>query len=120
MLRRTKRIQDTILKLLSEALIKDLQDPRLGFITFSHVDFSSDLSRAQVFVSILGSDKDKKSSLVALQNSASFLRTSLSKKMTTHTVPKLTFVLDEGLDYSEKMHRLIEKTKRKDLESPLY
>ena len=107
MSKRTTRVGDLILKELGLALLRDVSDPRIGFTTFTRIEVSLDLALADVYVSVLGSDKEKRDSLAGLISSSSFLRKHLSKTMKTKTVPKLKFILDEGLDHRDRIDEIL-------------
>ena len=66
---------------------------------------------ADVFVSVLGSDQDEKNAMVGLESSASYLRNHLARNMSTRTVPKLKFILDKGLDHSERIQQILSDLK---------
>jgi len=103
------RVGDLILKELGSALQREVHDPRIGFVTLSRVEVSPDLAYADVFVSVLGSEKDEKDSMIGLTSSSSFLRTYLAKTLRTKTVPKLKFILDKGLDNRDRIAELLDE-----------
>ncbi len=62
-----------------------------AFITVTQVRVAPDLSVARVFLSIMGKDKEK------------IIRFQLRK------TPELIFVIDDSLDYAEKINNLLKK-----------
>lgn len=113
MTRRLEKVGDLIMKELGFAIQNEISDPRIGFVTISRVKISADFSYANIFVSVMGSDQEEKNSLAGLSSSASFLRTHLSRTMTTRTVPKLKFILDKGLDHAEKIQEILSDIEKK-------
>ncbi len=111
MTRRTDRIGHLIQRELSEQIQRGLKDPRVGFVTISRVEVSADLAHAKVFVSILGGDKDERSSIAGLKSSASYLRSHLARIMNTRTVPSLNFQLDKNLDHGFRIQELLHSVK---------
>ncbi len=109
MTRRTERIGNLIQRELSELIQKELADSRIGFVTISRVDVTTDLAHAKVFVTVLGGDKETRDSLVGLGRSASFLRSQLAKSMHTRTVPKLQFIEDKNLEHGFRMHEILSR-----------
>ncbi len=107
MSRRMERIGDLLLREISQFVQLGIRDPRIGFVTFSRIEVTPDLSEAKVYVSVLGSEKEEKDSMVGLISSASFIRKHLSKVMKIRTVPKLHFILDKGLEHSNNIHALL-------------
>jgi ribosome-binding factor A len=111
MTRRTERIGHLIQRELGELIRGQLADARIGFVTVSRVDVTTDLAHAKVFVSVLGNDKEKRDSLIGLEHGASFLRTHLSKVLQTRTVPRLQFVEDKNLDHGQRVNQILNDLK---------
>ncbi len=107
MSRRIEKISDLIMKELGLVIQTEIRDPRIGFVTLSRVDVSHDLSVANVYVSVLGDDKQQKDSIIGLASSAAYLRRHLSKSLSTRTVPKLNFILDQGLENSQRIQNIL-------------
>jgi ribosome-binding factor A len=109
MTRRTQRLGDLILREISTVIQNEIRDPRVGFITVSRVDVSADLAYADVYVSVMGGEKEQKDSMAGLISSSSYIRKYLAINLRARTVPKLKFVLDKNLDHSEKINELLKK-----------
>ena len=105
---RLDRIAQLISRQLAALIQKEVQDPRLGMVTISHVKVSPDLSRATVFITVLN-DADREGSLKALNSAAGYLRTLLAKTSTIRTLPALKFVFDEAHYRGMRISSLIEK-----------
>jgi ribosome-binding factor A len=103
---RSFRVADQIQRDVAE-LIRDLKDPRLGFITVNSVEVTPDYAHAQVYFSVLvGSAED---SAAALNESAGFLRNGLFKRLAIHTVPTLHFHYDRTTERAADISALIAK-----------
>ena len=61
----------------------ELKDPRLGFVTVTRVELAQDLGHARVYVGVLGSEKERKKSLLALQQRRR-LRAARARKAAAH------------------------------------
>ncbi len=107
MSRRTDRVSHLIQRELGDLIQKELTDSRIGFVTVSRVETTTDLAHAKVFVSVLGSEKESRDSLVGLSHSASYLRTALSKLLKMRTVPKLQFILDKNLEHGFRINQIL-------------
>jgi ribosome-binding factor A len=90
-----------------------LKNPNVGLASISRVDVSADLSYATVFVSVLGSKQEQMKSLSALQQSAGFIRTHLSKVIKIRKVPELRFVFDENLKHAARIDEILQGLKEK-------
>nr|MBO2470176.1 30S ribosome-binding factor RbfA [Bacillota bacterium] len=72
---RIQRLAERIKEELSDILQRELKDPRLGFVSITDVELTRDLQVAKVYVSVLGSEEEKATSLETLQRAKGFLRT---------------------------------------------
>jgi ribosome-binding factor A len=98
------RISDQIQRDLAE-LIRDLKDPRIGMVTISHVEITPDYAHAKVGFSVLvGSPDDCQA---ALNEAAGYLRNSLFKRLSIHTVPTLHFHFDRSIERAADLNALI-------------
>ncbi len=92
---------------LSELLLREVRDPRLGFVTITQVNVSADLSIARVNISCFGDENEQKESLRALKHAAGFLRTAVSKRIRMRTMPQLIFHLDHSMAHAEEVQRTL-------------
>ena len=113
MTRRTDRLGELFREEISKLLQKGLKDPRVGFATISRVDITEDLSYAKVLVSVMGSDKEKRDTLIGLNNSAGFIRQFLGKGIKIRKIPELAFVLDENLEHAMRIEGILAELKQK-------
>lgn len=106
---RAARVADQIQRDLAVVLQREMKDPRLGIVTVSAVDVSSDLQNAKVFVTFLGKDDADEISagVEVLSNAAGFLRSQLAKSIRMRSVPALRFFYDKSLSEGAKMSSLI-------------
>lgn len=103
---RTRRIADLIQKELAQIIHREALDPRIRLITLTAVKVSPDYSLATVYV-VMPDEKDIKSLIKSLNESAKEYRHFLAKEVNMRTTPKLRFVYDESIAYSRKMGALI-------------
>ena len=95
MTQRTDRIDELLRHEIGRALERDVTDPRIGFVTVTKVETVPDLSRAKVWVSIIGTDEERKVTLIALRRAMPFLRHGLADKIRIRRIPALEVRLDE-------------------------
>src|SRR6195952_509789 len=96
MSRRTERVGSTIQKELAQIILRELNDPRLvGMPSITRVKVSPDLSVADVYVTIMGTDGQQSAALNALKHSAGMMRTRLTKALTLRVAPFIKFHMDE-------------------------
>ena len=118
MSRRTDRVAHLIQREIGNVILKELTDVRIGFVTISRVEVTTDMAFAKVHVSIMGSDKEKRDSMAGLAHSASYLRTHLAKVMKMRTVPRLQFVEDKNLEHGFRINEILNEIKPKAKPAP--
>ena len=98
MSRRTEMLGSTIRRELGEMILRDLSDERLGGLpTVTRVKVSADLSVADVFVTVMGTEGQQNAALNALRHAASLMRSKLTQSLDLRTTPYLKFHFDEQL-----------------------
>ena len=111
---RKERIEEQIKQVLGEALLKEVKDPRIGFVTISTVNLSRDFSVADIGVSVIGSESDKKKSMMGMESAAPYLQYVIGKEMKLRITPKIKFYLDTTIEESVNMVHKIESIAKKD------
>ena len=94
---RMRRTDDLVRKVVSEALLTTVQDPRIGMVTVTRVRVSPEFDTAQVFVSVLGDEDVRRESLDGLRSAAPFLQSQLAKAVRFRRIPRLKFIYDESV-----------------------
>lgn len=110
---RTERVNEEIRKVLSERVVRGLRDPLPGFVTIAGVEVTSDFSQAKVWVSVIGSDEQKKEALQVLQHSRGLLRSEVGKKVRLRQTPELHFLLDEAGERASRVWQILDEEKKK-------
>ena len=105
--KRSQRIQELLLEEISKLLQYGLKDPRIGFATLTRVEVSDNLKHAKIFVSVMGSEKEKTDTLNALINAKGFIRNTLGKNLYLKYLPELEFKKDENAEHVEKITRIL-------------
>ena len=108
MSRRMLRVNTLLRQEISRVLASEVNDPRVSsLVSVTRVDTSSDLGTARVFVSVLGTDADKKEALNALRSAAGYIRKSIRRQVSLRAVPAVEFSLDRSLEEGEAVLKLI-------------
>jgi ribosome-binding factor A len=93
-------------------IMRELSDPRLtGFPSITRVRVSEDLSVADVYLTVMGSQGVQQAALNALRHSAGLMRAKLTKSLFVRQVPYLKFHLDENLRKELEVLELLEKAR---------
>ena len=107
--KRNEGVEELIRQELGAKLVLGMKDPRIKFVTVTHVDLSEDLKFAKVFYTVLGNDQKKKEIRVVLEKARGFLQQNLGDALRLRYTPHLTFILDTSLDEAKKIDSIIHK-----------
>ncbi len=110
MAHRRERFASTLRNVVAKLMQTELSDPRIrGLVSVSRVDVSPDLRLAKVYISVLGSKGEQRSSLAGLRHSAGHLQSLLKQHLDFRVCPKLDFRLDDELKESMATMALIDE-----------
>ena len=108
MAERMRRVNESLRQVLSEALL-ELKDPRIGFVTVTDVKTSQDLRQATVYVSVLGNEKKRSSSMTGLVAAHGVLQARVSRELRMKRTPLLSFEYDHAVEHGVHMSKLIDE-----------
>jgi len=96
MTRRTDRVGSLIRETLGQLLLTKLSDPRIDPARTSivRVEVTEDLLMAKVFISVMGSDAQQRTTLQALRHAAGHFQELMARQITLRHTPRLDFRLD--------------------------
>jgi ribosome-binding factor A len=104
-----RRINEVIREVVGEAISTELKDPRIGFVTVTAVDTSSDLRAARVYVSVLGSEEERDASLAGLRSAHGVLQARIAGRLRIKRTPTLTFHYDDSITRAQRISRLMDQ-----------
>ncbi len=106
---RPERVAKAILREVSAILRDDLKDPRIGFTTITKVEITPDIRHAQIYYSVLGNEKQKRSTEIALKSANGFIKTLIGRRLKLRFTPEIAFIVDRSLEHQDRIDRLIER-----------
>lgn len=106
-----QQIQREIAQLLSEGRLKD---DRIGFVTITGVEVTSDLMEAKVFYAVHGGPEALASTKEAFREHAGKIRGHIGKVMRIRHAPTLRFTVDESIEQGEKIEKLLREVREKE------
>ncbi len=110
MSQRTDRVGDLLRGELASIIQREMRDPRVSLTTVSGVTVSRDLSHAEVRISVLEQDEEKRrKSLEAMERATGFIRSVLARRVRLRVVPELVFKLDRGAEHSQRISEILEE-----------
>ncbi|MBO5650603.1 MAG: 30S ribosome-binding factor RbfA [Selenomonas sp.] len=111
---RVEKVQELMKQEISQIILRELKDPRIGFVTVTSVECTGDLREAKVYVSLMGSESQVKACWSGLNSSLGFIRREIGKRIRLRVTPEISFALDKSLDYSAHIQELLLKIKAED------
>ena len=107
---RLLKINESIKETLSSVITAEgLKDPRIGFVTLTGVETSSDLRHAKVYLSVLGGQTDRDLTMKALEKSRGFLQAKINASLHMKRTPQLQFFYDDTLDNALRIERALKR-----------
>jgi ribosome-binding factor A len=104
---RTDRIDELLRQEIGAILAKDVQDPRIGFVTVTDVETAPDLSTARVFVSVIGQPAERETTMRALQRAMPFVRHELGSRIRLRRIPELHLRGDDTVQRGTRVLQLL-------------
>ena len=103
-----RRVDEAIKEIVSET-IPTLKDPRIGFVTVTGVDTTSDLAQATVWLSVYGGEKQQQDTLRALEGASGILQGRINRQLHLRRTPQLLFQYDPSVERGVRMSQLIDE-----------
>lgn len=107
---RSQRMAEQLKRELADIVREEIKDPRLGFVSFTEVRMSRDLSHGLIYTTVLDGDLDtarQQESVDILNRAAGFIRSQIAKRIRARIVPTVKFVLDDSVSRGAAMDELI-------------
>jgi len=110
---RKDRIARAIREIVSEAIARQINDPRLApLTTVSRVEVKQDLLLATVFVTVPTGAADERRTLAAMRSAGGFLQRKVARGLSMRHCPEIRFELDEELRQVQEIMRLLDANRR--------
>lgn len=109
--RRVSRISSLIKREVSQMLLYDIKDDRVGagMVSVTDVQVSGDLQHAKIFVSIYGTEAAKIETMEGLQSSTGFVRRELGQRVSLRRTPEIAFLEDSSIERGDRILNLINR-----------
>jgi len=111
---RVDRVAEAIRKEASMIIHDEIKDPRLGFVTITRVELTSDLRNAKVFFSVLGNDEAYRKTQEALDSALGFIRKLVSERINLRFSPEIIFREDRSSEYSVRIEEVLNEIHQKE------
>jgi bifunctional oligoribonuclease and PAP phosphatase NrnA len=104
-----QRVGESIREVLGELIQRQVKDPRIGFVTITAVRVKPDLSKADVYYTVLGEETEKMSTQAGLESAKPFLRSETGRRVRLKTLPDLEFHLDDTPEKGQQVDSIIQE-----------
>lgn len=111
---RIKRVETLIKHEISNILLHEISDPRMGFVTITKVEVSKDIKFAKVYYSVFGTEDQIKKTGEGLRSATGYIKKIIGQRLELRFTPQIIFLLDDSVSKSMKMDRLLEDLKKEE------
>jgi len=104
---RTERVDELLRQEIGAIITRDVADPRVGFVTITEVETTTDLRHAKVWVSVIGQPAERDAAVEALRHAMPFIRHELGKRLRIKRIPELHVHLDDTAERGTRILQLL-------------
>jgi len=104
---RKERVAHLIKSEVSEMILKELKDPRIGFVSVTGVEVSGDLRYATIYFSVLGEEQAVASTIAALKHATGYVRREVASRLRLRYAPEIRFKYDEVYQRAWRLEEVI-------------
>jgi|SRR4028119_942696 ribosome-binding factor A len=107
--RRVSRVGSLIQQEVSQMLLHEIKDDRVGagMVSVTDVDVSGDLQHAKIYVSIYGTDEAREETMAGLKSATGYVRRELGRRVRLRRTPEVVFIEDRGIERGDRMLALL-------------
>ncbi len=106
---RSEHLEKIIKRLISDIIYKEVNDPRIKFVTITRVKLSSNLASAKIYITIFNDKENVRKCLKGLRNATSFIRHEIGKDLELRRTPEIEFLVDKEM---LQHYRILEITRK--------
>ncbi len=106
--KRTDRVGEQILEIVTDTAAKHIDLNHLGFVTFTGIDVTPDLRSAIIYFSALNPTDEIQNIENKINTIAKGFKKYLGIEMRIKNIPDLRFIYDQSLNYTDKINQMIQ------------
>lgn len=104
------RINGEVQRVLAETVRGEIKDPRISpWTSVVAVEVAPDLKTCKAWISVLGTEEERKATLEGLKSAEGYMRNQLARRINLRNTPEITFILDQSIEYGVNMSRRIDE-----------
>ena len=116
---RTDKVASVIREVVGDAIANRLSDPRISrFASITRVEVSGDMQHARVYVSVMGTPAEARTTLAGLDNAVGHVQKILGKRLRMRHCPRIGFVYDDSIKKGDQTLRMIDEAMQTTSSSP--
>lgn len=104
---RIRKVSEQIRRELVTILPQAIYHDKINFISVTGMQLSRDFKFATLYVTIIGDNELREELVDLLNKNKGGIRHLLSKRLSTRTVPDMSFQYDESVEYGARMEKLL-------------
>jgi ribosome-binding factor A len=109
--KRAIRVGELLREEISHIILREMKDPRIGFVSVTDVEVSGDLRHAKVFISVYGTETEKEETMQGLQKARGYVRKLVGDRIKIHHTPELLFRYDDSIENGVHISEIINDLK---------
>ena len=110
--RRSRRVAEQVRQVVTRFLQEEARDPRIGFVTVTGVEITTDLHYATVHYVVHGGPDEQVATQYGLGKAALAIRRRIGESLELRIVPELVFELDKGHEHATRIEQLLAGLKK--------
>lgn len=110
--KRSDRLGELLLEVVSQLLAKEVSDPRIGPVTLTKAEVTKDLRHARIYFSTLLNGKEREEVLAGLKSATGFIRAKIARELKLRFAPAIEFVYDDTQDRARRIDDLLQQVKK--------
>jgi ribosome-binding factor A len=111
---RPERVAKILKAEIGHIIHDDLKDPRIGFVSITHVELSRDLKYAKVYFSILGDNADAQKTVQGLLKATGYIKKLIGERLKLRFTPAIVFKLDRSIEYNIHLSEILAQENKSD------
>ena len=115
---RQQRVRELLKRTVGEILRRELDSESSGIITVNDVGMANDLHSAMIFVSVLGSDEQKRTAAKRLKSERSRIQYMLGCEVVLKYTPRIKFELDDAIEAGNRVMSILEEMEQANTTDP--
>ena len=111
---RHQRVRELLKRTVGEILRREMNSESCGLITVNDVGMANDLHSAMIFVSVLGSDEQKRTAAEQLKSERSRIQYILGRELVLKYTPRIKFELDDSIEAGNRVMSILDEMEQAD------